>query len=47
MGSATHWTKLNWEDPFELDVQLTEERMVKSLPVNTPKIDWLHVSLRV
>lgn len=30
MGSATHWTKLNWEDPFELDVQLTEEqRMVR------------------
>ena len=30
MGSATHWTKLNWEDPFELDAQLTEEqRMVR------------------
>lgn len=28
--AATHWTKLNWEDPFELDAQLTEEqRMVK------------------
>lgn len=27
---ATHWTKLNWEDPFELDAQLTEEqRMVR------------------
>jgi glutaryl-CoA dehydrogenase len=30
MGSATNWTKLNWEDPFELDAQLTEEqRMVR------------------
>lgn len=30
MASATHWTRLNWEDPFELDAQLTEEqRMVK------------------
>ena len=30
MGSATHWTRLNWEDPFELDAQLTEEqRMVR------------------
>ena len=30
MGSATHWTKLNWEDPLELDAQLTEEqRMVR------------------
>ena len=30
MGSPTHWTKLNWEDPFELDAQLTEEqRMVR------------------
>lgn len=30
MGSAIHWTKLNWEDPFELDAQLTEEqRMVR------------------
>lgn len=28
--AATHWTKLNWEDPFELDAQLTEEqRMVR------------------
>lgn len=27
---ATHWTRLNWEDPFELDAQLTEEqRMVR------------------
>ena len=30
MGSATNWTKLNWEDPFELYAQLTEEqRMVR------------------
>ena len=30
MGSATNWTKLNWEDPLELDAQLTEEqRMVR------------------
>ena len=30
MGSATNWTKLNWEDPFELDAQLTgEQRMVR------------------
>ena len=28
--AATHWTKLSWEDPFELDAQLTEEqRMVR------------------
>lgn len=28
--AETHWTKLNWEDPFELDAQLTEEqRMVR------------------
>ena len=30
MGSSTNWTKLNWEDPFELDSQLTDEqRMVR------------------
>ena len=28
MGSATNWTKLNWEDPFELDAQLTEEQRI-------------------
>jgi len=30
MAGNTNWTRLNWEDPFELDVQLTDEqRMVK------------------
>lgn len=30
MAGKTRWTKLNWEDPFELDSQLTEEqRMVR------------------
>jgi glutaryl-CoA dehydrogenase len=30
MPANTRWTKLNWEDPFELDAQLTEEqRMVR------------------
>jgi len=30
MAGQTHWTKLNWEDPFELDSQLTDEqRMVR------------------
>ncbi len=30
MAANTRWTKLNWEDPFELDAQLTEEqRMVR------------------
>ncbi len=30
MASNTRWAKLNWEDPFELDAQLTEEqRMVR------------------
>ena len=30
MGGNTNWTKLNWEDPFELDSQLTDEqRMVR------------------
>ncbi len=30
MAGQTRWTKLNWEDPFELDAQLTEEqRMVR------------------
>lgn len=30
MAGNTNWTRLNWEDPFELDAQLTDEqRMVK------------------
>src|SRR6056300_1264258 len=30
MDSNTRWAKLNWEDPLELDAQLTEEqRMVR------------------
>ena len=30
MGGTTRWTKLNWEDPFELDIQLTDtQRMVQ------------------
>ncbi len=30
MAGNTHWKKLNWEDPFELNDQLTEEqRMVR------------------
>lgn len=30
MAGQTRWTKLNWEDPFELDSQLSEEqRMVR------------------
>jgi len=30
MAGNTNWTRLNWEDPFELDAQLTaEQRMVK------------------
>lgn len=30
MAGQTRWSKLNWEDPFELDAQLTEEqRMVR------------------
>lgn len=30
MVGNTNWTRLNWEDPFELDAQLTDEqRMVK------------------
>ncbi len=30
MAENTHWKKLNWEDPFELNDQLTEEqRMVR------------------
>ena len=30
MGATTRWTKLNWEDPCELDSQLSEEqRMVR------------------
>ena len=30
MAGKTNWTKLNWEDPFELDSQLTDEqRMVR------------------
>ena len=30
MASNTRWANLNWEDPFELDAQLTEEqRMVR------------------
>ncbi len=30
MAGNTNWTRLNWEDPFELDTQLTDEqRMVK------------------
>ncbi len=30
MAGNTNWTRLNWEDPFELDAQLSDEqRMVK------------------
>jgi glutaryl-CoA dehydrogenase len=30
MATKTRWTPLNWQDPFELDAQLTEEqRMVR------------------
>lgn len=30
MAGKTNWTRLNWEDPFELDAQLSDEqRMVK------------------
>ena len=30
MAAKTRWTPLNWQDPFELDAQLSEEqRMVK------------------
>ena len=30
MASKTRWTALNWQDPFELDSQLSEEqRMVR------------------
>ena len=30
MAGKTNWTKLNWEDPFELDSQLSDEqRMVR------------------
>ena len=31
MGGNTRWTKLNWEDPFELDAELTDtQRMVQA-----------------
>jgi glutaryl-CoA dehydrogenase len=31
MSGKTRWTKLNWEDPFELDGQLTDtQRMVQA-----------------
>ncbi|MEL0260250.1 MAG: hypothetical protein VXA07_09055, partial [Halieaceae bacterium] len=26
MASKTRWTALNWQDPFELDSQLSEEQ---------------------
>ena len=30
MAAKTRWTSLNWQDPFELDSQLSEEqRMVR------------------
>ena len=30
MAGQTRWSKLNWQDPFELDEQLSEEqRMVR------------------
>jgi len=28
MAANTRWTRLNWEDPFELDAQLTEEQRI-------------------
>ena len=27
MATKTRWTPLNWQDPFELDSQLSEEQL--------------------
>ena len=31
MAAKTRWTPLNWQDPFELDAQLSEEQRQATL----------------